>query len=208
MSKHISRHRVGTIAASAALMATVGAGVVAASVRLLVPEESASGPFYARIEQGLIPRTDQWVAIAFYRDPSCVPPSFNLLNFFDLGNIPGVFSCPLTVHGFEIWRNGPETDAGPIQSRLRGNGAVPVWFVSVDDLTQALPGLTKAELLAMPSLIQGSASFFEETLHPEGAAQQSKLRLVAHGILPDGRAFQYEVIEAAGVLRTVRIDFQ
>jgi hypothetical protein len=176
-------------------------------VRLLVPEQSLSGPFYARIERGLVLQTDEWVAIAFYRDPACVPSSFNLLNFFDFGNIPAVFLCPLTVHGFEVWSD-PATDAGPRQSKLRGNGAVPVWFVSVEDYQAALPGLTMTELLSMPSLIQGVATDYEETLHPLGIARQSMLQIVATGQLPDGRTFHFVAVEAAAELRHVRIEFR
>jgi len=199
--------RVAVVAVTVGLVA--GAAVVVhGNIRLLVPEESVSGPFYARLERGLVHRTNDWVAVAFYRNPSCVPPDFNLLNFFDFGNIPAVFACPLTVHGFEIWTNGPQVDTGPIQGKLRGNGAVPVWFVSVEDFTQALPGITRAELASMPSLLEGSASFFEETLHPAGAAQQSMLKIVASGLLPDGRLFRYDAVEAAGELRVVRIEFR
>jgi hypothetical protein len=176
-------------------------------VRLLVPEQSLSGPFYARIERGLVLQTDEWVAIAFYRDPGCVPASFDLLDFFDVTNIPAVFFCPLTVHGFEVWSD-PANDDGPRQSKLRGNGAVPVWFVSGEDYREALPGLTMTELLAMPSLIQGVATDFEETLHPLGIAEQSMLQIVAAGSLPDGRTFQFEAVEAAAELRHVRIEFR
>lgn len=176
-------------------------------VRLLVPEQSPSGPFYARIERGLVLQTDEWVAIAFYRDPACVPASFNLLNFFDLVSIPAIFFCPLTVHGFEVWSD-PATDAGPRQSKLRGNGAVPVWFVSVEDYQAALPGLTMTELLSMPSLMQGVATDYEETLHPLGIAQQSMLQIVATGDLPDGRTFQFVAVEAAAELRHIRIEFR
>jgi hypothetical protein len=37
---------------------------------------------------------------------------FNPLNFFDFTNIPAIFSCPLTVHGFEIWSD-PLADPAP-----------------------------------------------------------------------------------------------
>ena len=178
-----------------------------AQVRLLVPEQSPSGPFYARIERGIVLQTSDWVAIAFYRDPACVPPTFNLLNFFDFGRIPAIFSCALTVNGFEIW-DDPASDPAPRQSKLQGNGAVPVWFVSVSDFQTALPGLTMTELLAMPSLMQGVATSFEETLHPTGGARQSVLQIVSSGYLPDGRTFQFEAVEAGGELRQVRIAFR
>jgi hypothetical protein len=178
----------------------------AAQVRRLVPEQSPSGPFYARIERGAVLQTSDWVAITFYRDPACVPPTFNLLNFFDLVHIPAVFSCPLTVNGFEIWADA--SDPAPRQSKLQGNGAVPVWFVSVSDFQTALPGLTMTELLAMPSLMQGVATSFEETLHPTEGARKSMLQIVSSGYLPDGRTFQFEAVEAADELRQVRIVFR
>lgn len=200
--------RMGTAAAALPLLFVLLATTarVDGQVRLLVPEQSPSGPFYARIERGLVLQTDEWVAIAFYRDPECVPASFNLRDFFD-SNFPAVFSCSLTVHGFEVWSD-PANDDGPRQSKLRGNGAVPVWFVSVEDYQAALPGLTMTELLSMPSLMQGVATDFEETLHPLGIAQQSMLQIVATGELPDGRTFQFVAVEAAGELRHVRIEFR
>jgi hypothetical protein len=197
-------------ARAAALLVLTGllatASTAVGQVRLRVPDESPSGPFYARIERGLVLQTDQWVAIAFYRDPECVRASFNLLNFFDVANIPGIFSCPLTVSGFEIW-DDPRGPA-PKQSKLRGNGEVPVWFVSVDDYQAALPGLIMTELLAMPSLMQGIATDFEETLHPLEGAQRSMLQIVASGDLPDGRRFRFMAVEASAELRHVWIEFQ
>jgi hypothetical protein len=188
--------------AMAAVLATMTAE---AQVRLVVPEESPSGPYYARLERGVLLEDDGWVAIPFYRDPACVRPNFNLLNFFDFVNIPAIFFCPLTVNGFELW-DDPATDAAPRQSSLQGNGAVPVWFVSTEDFHAALPGITLTELLAMPSLMEGVATHFVETLHPLGGAQQNSLQIVASGELPDGRTFQFVAVEAAGELRYVRID--
>ena len=189
------------------IMLTGFTAAVNAQVRRLVPEESGSGPFYARIERGVVLQTGDWVAIAFYRDPACVRSNFNLLNFFDFANIPAIFSCPLTVNGFEIWSD-PASDPAPRQGKLQGNGAVPVWFVSVSDYQAALPGITMTELLAMPSLMQGVATSFEETLHPTGGAQKGMLQIVSSGYLPDGRTFQFEAVEAAEELRQVRIIFR
>ena len=199
--------RAAAVAVTGLLMLMATAATVEGQVRLRVPEESSSGPFYARLERGVVLQTGDWVAIAFYREPGCVPPQFNLLNFFDFGNIPAIFSCPLTVNGFEVWGD-PATDPAPRQANLQGNGAVPVWFVSVADFQAALPGITKTELLAMPSLMQGTAVYFEETLHPMGAANQSMLEIVALGYLPDGRRFQFIAAEAANEVRNVRIVFE
>ena len=111
------------------------------------------------------------------------------------------------MNGFEIW-NDPASDPGPRQGKFQGNGAVPVWFVSVSDFQAALPGLTITELLAMPSLMQGVATSFEETLHPTGVAKKGMLQIVSSGYLPDGRTFQFEAVEAADELRQVRIVFR
>ena len=186
----------------------IGMGIVYANVRLLVPQESPGSPFYARIERGLIHHTEEWAAIAFYRDPSCVPLGFNLLDLFDA---PRAFGCPLTVHGFETWKNGlASVDMAPIQSKLQGNGSVPFWFVNWDELQLALSDdiLTKAELLALGSLIQGHATFFEETLHPSQGAQQTMLEIIAYGLLDDGRSFEYKVTEVKGELKHVTIAFE
>ncbi|HET7204128.1 MAG TPA: hypothetical protein VFI92_12255 [Steroidobacteraceae bacterium] len=212
MSPNASRQRVafGRRGAAALLvfLTAVCTGPTQAIERYLVPDESSSGPFYARIEHGFVHMTDHWVAVAFYRQPACVRPSFNLLNFFDFANIPAIFGCPLTVSGFEIWKSGVATDPAPMQSKLQGNGAVPVWFVSVADFSAALPGLTLTELSAMPSLTRGYAVFFEETLHPAGAARQTMLHISARGWLEDGRSFFYEATEAGGEMKSVRIDFR
>jgi len=186
----------------------IGMGIVYANVRLLVPQESPGSPFYARIERGLIHHTEEWAAIAFYRDPSCVPLDFNLLDLFDA---PRAFGCALTVHGFESWKNGPsQGDMAPIQSKLQGDGAVPIWFVRWNELQAAVADdvLTIGELESLPSFLEGYATFFEETLHPMGGAQQTMLEIIAYGLLEDGRSFEYKVTEVKGTLKHVTIEFK
>jgi hypothetical protein len=43
------------------------------------------------------------------------------------------------------------------------NGAVPVWFLTVEDYQAALPGLFMSELLAMPSLMRGPGATRQES---------------------------------------------
>jgi len=160
-------------------------------------------PFYARIERGESFHTDEWAVIVFYRPPDCVPATFDLLNLFD---VPGAFDCgPPTTDGFTIWKNGPGIDPAPIQSNLHGLGAVPVWFVSWSDLQAGLDDdtLTVPELLAMPSLLVGSADFFQETLHPSGTANVPKISFVASGLLQDGRQFQAHASVSAGTYQVL-----
>ena len=149
-------------------------------------------PFYARLGSLSTPeeiyQDDGWVAIAFYRPPSCVPDGFNLLAFFDFN----AFACgPPTTDGFEIRRNGQPLTVAPLQAKYEGRGAVPVWFVSTADLAAARADgvLTIVELEAMDSLLVGSATFFTQTLHPHGAANQPMNLWVARGELEDGRSF-------------------
>jgi hypothetical protein len=116
--------------------------------------------------------------VVFYRPPECVREDFNLLNFFD---IPAAFDCtPPTTDGFVILAEGADV---PLQSKLRGLDAVPVWAVRWAELQVAVAddSLTITELGAMQSLMTGSASFYTETLHPYGGAQVSKLTLMAKG---------------------------
>ena len=181
-------------------------GSAQAQVRTQIPEEDPGPPFYARVERSsvhtqIVPHTDEWAAIVFYRSPACVPPNFNLMDLF---NVPGAFFCQLTIEGFEIWRNGPPpVDFAPMQAKFNGLGAVPVWFVSWSELQAAIADdvLTITELQTLSSLQKGTATFFRETLHPTGGANQPKLSITARGTLEDGRIFQ---LHHSGSVATVQ----
>jgi hypothetical protein len=167
-------------------------------------------PFYARISSGEVFHTDDWAVVVFYRPPACVPADFNLLAFFD---VPRAFGCtPPTVDGFSIWAHGPGIDPAPIQGQFHGLGAVPVWFVRWPELQATIADgvLTIGELAALPSRVIGSAGFYQETLHPEQAAQNGKIAFVARGTLADGRSFQVQAAlsRAAGRLTHMRIVFR
>ena len=196
------------------LSAAITTSVAPAAVLVRIPDESPGVPAYARTD--FIPHNEEWAAVVFYRDPACVPGGFNLLEFYD---VPAVFGCPLTVAGFEIWENGPPPiDPAPLFTNLRGLGAVPVWFVSWPELQDAIADgvLTITDLASMASLQVGSASFFDERLHPIGGNQHPNLSIVAHGRLLDGRSFQFEATSSvqeqgqnAGIrLKSIRIEFK
>jgi hypothetical protein len=187
-----------------------------AQVRVNVPEEDPGPPFYASLERVFVPHTDDWAAITFLRQPGCVPDSFNLLDLFD---VPAAFGCPLTVQGHLIYKNAPPpVDSAPIQANLHGLGAVPIWFVSWPEMQAALADdvLTVPELLSLPSLQIGSASFFKETQHPGNERPQGlgngKIEMTAHGTLTDGRTFQFQIremgVEGESVVRNVKIEFR
>lgn len=168
-------------------------------------------PGYARIGYEDLFHTDEWAAIVFYRLPDCVPDGFNLLEFYDM---PNALSCPDTTAGFMIWAGEP-WESAPIDMQLHGLGAVPVWFVPWPALQAAIGDgmLTMPELEVIPSLLIGSASFYNETVHPTGGAVVPMINLVAHGTVVDGRSFQVNVtwphvIGPEDPIRNVRIEIE
>jgi hypothetical protein len=188
-----ARVRLGRALATLVLVGTVLAAAQSASANVRI--EGVAEPFYARIGPGeIVPNDGELAAIVFYRPPSCVRADFNLLEFFD---IPGAFLCgPPTTEGFTIWRNGPGVDPAPLHAVNRGLGDVPVWFVSWPELQTAMADgvLTIGELAALPSLLVGSADFFQQVLHPHDAANVPKLIFVATGTLEDGRSFRVHTV--------------
>jgi len=143
-------------------------------------------PFYARTD--FVYQDGEWAVVVFYRPPECVPPTFNLLDFYD---IPGAFFCfPPTMTGWDIWENGPGVDPAPIKSQLRGLGAVPVWLLDSAEMQAATADgvLTISELQGMRSLLRGSASFYNESL-----LIGRKITFVANGAPEDGRMFHVQV---------------
>ncbi len=200
----------------ALLMTVLLTATAHAQLRVTVPEEDPGPPFYSSLERIFVPHTDEWAAIAFLRQPGCVPDDFNLLDLID---VPAAFGCPLTVQGHLIYKNAPPpVDGAPIQANLHGLGAVPVWFVSWQDMLSALGDdvLTVPELLSLPSLQIGSASFYKETQHPgherpQGAGN-GKIEINALGTLMDGRTFQFQIremgVKQQSVVRHVRIEFR
>jgi hypothetical protein len=208
---------------SIALVAVV-AGVLAlersshAAVRLLIPSEDPGPPFYASIDQppsGQIFQDGVWAAIPFLRNPACVEPDSNLIIAFDLR----AFQCTLTVHGFDIYKNGPPpVDPVPVYAFLTGNGTVPIWFVRWSELHAAITDDTLyiSDLRSLPSLLIGSASFFElvnqiGVLRPQGPGN-GKIEIASSGTLNDGREFQFSVremgVDQISTLRHVRIEFR
>jgi hypothetical protein len=192
------------------ILAVLGsAGMAQAAER--VAQTSADLPFYARIGRGEIYHDGEWAAIAFYRPPACVPTGFNLLDFMD---IPAAFGCGDPARPYLIGFGIFEGDA-PIQSKLQlaPDQTIPVWFVRWSELEAAVAddNLTIAELAALPSgVLRGEATFYTETLHPAGAAQQTMISIVTSGFLADGRKFIYQATgtKEENRLNHVKIEFK
>ncbi|MGH9846554.1 MAG: hypothetical protein ACREEM_48265 [Blastocatellia bacterium] len=169
-------------------------------------------PFHARIERDpdgnpLVHHNEEWAAISFYHPPECVPPNFNLLDFFDFGAL----NCPTTVQGFLIFRS-LDISEGPRQLEVRALGAVPIWFVRWPVLQAAIADnvLTIGELAGLSTLIKGSADFFHEITHPgiAGPGQLDNGIYAASGTLADGRRFQFESTELGWRIIRTRIVFR
>ncbi len=191
--------------AGAALLTLICAGSAGAQIQamLRVPDQSPGFPGYT-----LVPpfpyqtHTDQWAAIVFYRNPNCVPNTFNLLEgpdttvIFITGQLRA-FACPLTISGFELW---DKPGAGAPRIVVNSGSAVPVWFVRWPDLQAAIKDgvLTKTELESLAPL-KGVATKYNEIEHAWADPSLLALRssqggytLNASGTLPDGRSFQFQ----------------
>jgi hypothetical protein len=178
----------------ASLIALVSAGISQAAVR----QELSGLPFYARgADTPAEAYTDGVTAvIAFYRPPAFIPPTFNLMAFYDFAMDP---DCSSSVAGFAIF--SPDTaDLGPIQLNLKNTGPMAVWFVSLVELQDAQSDgiMTIDELASLPSLVKGTATFYTETLHAYGAAQRTLVTIVASGSLEDGTSFAYQIVGNQG----------
>lgn len=162
------------------------------------PVQSPGIPAYARLELLVpnfdVPNNNRWAAIVFYRDPACVPPDFNLGQFFHPPGPggPGAFGCPLLVEGHEIWDTEPGPGQAPIYVRTRNAVPnMPVWFVAWDELRPIFESgqVFIGDITALPSLTRGSAQWYEEALYPNGAAELPGITLKSEGTLEDGGTF-------------------
>lgn len=178
-------------------------------IRVTFPSAESPGvPAYARIASGEIYIADGWAVIAFYRDPSCVRPDFNLLMFFD---VPAAFGCPLTVEGFALYEPEAYPMGAPKISHNKGTGAVPFWFVPAEAMLAAVADgeLFIGELEALDGLLVGHATQFNEMLQPPphpvfgGGHPNPKLIQTAHGTLVDGRRFQYHLTLVDGEVKSI-----
>ena len=170
-------------------------------IKLDFPTESPGIPAYARLELLIpdfdVPNNDDWAAIVFYRDPDCIPLNFDLGQFFHPPGPdgPGAFGCRLLIEGSEFWANGPGQDLAPVYVRSRNAVPnLPVWFVDRTELDELFEqGMVFIDQIeALPSLIQGRAWWFEESLHPNGSAPEPAISLTARGRLETGGLFSLD----------------
>ena len=177
--------------------------------------EDPGPPFYARTDHvpPFVFNDGEWAAIIFYRDPSCVPANFNLIQFFDL---PAAFGCAPVTHGYSLWQE--VLTGAPKITKTSGNGAVPIWFAPVEAINQITQDgdLTIRELEGLEGLLIGYANQFDETLQPHslppemggGGHPTPKLVLDAKGQLEDGRQFNLHITQVQDELKALQIQFR
>lgn len=165
--------------------------------------EDPGFPFYARIEPTPphFYHNGEYAAIVFYRPPSSIPPSFNLLTMF---NPPAVFAAPSSVQGTNLWNGMPGTGAPRIVTSS-ATGDVHIWFVpynALQNVMNHLPGfLTITQLSAIPGILHGHAEQFNEVNHPHplppqmggGGHPVPKLALSATGKIDEGGSFHLTI---------------
>lgn len=184
-----------------ATLPIMAAGADGGLVRTTWPSgEDPGAPLYARVGEPTGPvfyNDGEWAAIVFYRDPGCILPGFNLLEFFAFDS----FGCDMTVSGFSLWEVEPGS-APPNILKSTGD-AVPVWFVPLDvALAAATDGvLTIGELAGLEGLRKGVADRFNEVFRPiplpselgGGGHPSPGLIMNARGELEDGGRFAFHV---------------
>lgn len=176
-------------------------------VRLSMPEEDPGPPFYARVGVQIL-ETDRWVAIPFYRSPECVPPTFNLLEFYDFPgpNGPGAFACPLLTGGFLLIESDAPLGTFPKRAVFNSSGN-PIWFVGAPAFHAATRDgvLTMSELESLRPL-RGVATRYHETLFPR--EEDHKILISAEGLLEDGGSFSFHVAHIGDQIVRISIDLE
>lgn len=146
-------------------------------VAVRTPDEHPGIPLYARLgypagfPEGQIIEADDRVIVVFYREISCIPEDFNLLDFFHFPGPdgPGAYQCA-PYHTGTLYT---EPDASPMDFPriidLEGT-AVPLWMVDAAQLHAAAAdgSLTLPELAALDR-IERVAGAYDEHLHARNA---------------------------------------
>jgi hypothetical protein len=226
--RHVGAGSIGAALIAVTFFASAPVLAARGPVVLTTPVETPGqftytfvGPFGGTSSDG------EWVAIDFHREPGCAElVGFNLLLFVD----PNAFGCALTVEMREWWYREDIATAGgpwgslpweptfrtPVLAEWRGLGAVPIYFVLEAELVDAMADdvLTVDELENLPSLQIGRATRYQFIQHNSSRRNASRTqrpghtRTVAHGVLLDGRSFQFNLTTLDNEITSIKIEFK
>lgn len=170
------------------------------------PEENPGIPIYARVgpilNQFFV--AENRLVIPFYRNPECVPDSFNLLNYYDP---PVAFSCELTVAGRFVTEKDVDEDTFPIMAHTEGV-QVPIWIVDWPVFENKLESgsVTMTNLRAMNPTM-GIANRFEEYLSPRMNEHQVILEAVGT-IFDTGEEFTFRLTHRADLIEEIFLEIK
>ena len=205
MKSIIARTLLGALAASVLMTGNALAQEMPplphlALARLDVPVESPGLPYYTRLSRSgdgwVVPANAEWSAIVIYRDPDCIPTSFDLGNGIDLPGPqgPGPFGCKPFFEGFDLRFSTLDPTLPPDYIFMRNSTHdFPIWFVATQELQPLLDRgfIFIDEIEALPSRVAGRAWQWEEQIVPFGFNPQASIRMTARGSLETGGQFSF-----------------
>lgn len=151
------------------------------NVTIHFPDQDPGIPIYARVgpilNQFFV--TEGRLVISFYRDPDCIPDSFNFLTYYDP---PTAFGCELIVEGKFVIENDANEGDFPIMAHTGGSN-VPVWIVNWSDFKALLENesVTLPEIEAL-NPVKAVALQYEEYLSPR--FHEHEVIIEAFGTIP------------------------
>ncbi|MGF1585992.1 MAG: hypothetical protein ACFCUM_11750 [Bacteroidales bacterium] len=170
------------------------------------PDEDPGIPIYARVgpilNQFFI-AGDQLV-IPFYRNPVCIPDTFNLLNYYDP---PAAFGCELMVQGKFVIEKDAEEGQFPIMAYTSGT-EVPVWIVDWTGF-QSLMADGTVTIVDVQELnpIKATALQFEEYLSPR--INEHQVIIEATGsVLDSDENFYFSLTHEGDQIKQVLLEFK
>lgn len=170
------------------------------------PDEDPGIPIYARVgpilKQFFI-AGDQLV-IPFYRNPVCIPDSFNLLNYYDP---PVAFGCELMVQGRFVIEKDAEEGQFPIMAHTSGT-EVPVWIVDWAGFQLLMDegAVTMVDLEGLDP-IKATALQFEEYLSPR--INEHQVIIEAEGSVSDtDQDFYFSLTHVGDEIKRIQLEFE
>jgi hypothetical protein len=170
------------------------------------PDEDPGIPIYGRVG----PILNQFfiagdhLVIPFYRNPVCIPDSFNLLNYYDP---PAAFGCELMVQGSFVIEKDAEEGQFPIMAYTSGT-EVPVWIVDWAGF-QSLMEEGTVTIVDLEELnpIKATALQFEEYLTPR--INEHQVIIEATGsVLDSEEGFYFSLTHKGDKIKQIQLEFK